>query len=524
MRFLPVGANSMLVELADLEASQALLAGLLADPLENVVELIPGARTLLVRYAHDIPNAPALAASIRRKAAACVGVGRSRDADCLEIPVVYDGPDLDEAARFMGLGRTELIAAHAAATWTAAFCGFAPGFAYLTCEDPRFDVPRRASPRTRVPAGSVALGGRYASVYPQASPGGWQLIGTTELPMFDPQRSPPALIQPGRPVRFSARGGKVYPAPRIAPRDEAPKSFCVVATGFPVLVQDLGRESVAGQGVSSSGAMDRGSLKRANSRVGNDPGAAALEITFGPTVFRAHRAIAVALDGAAERAWIETGTGRVEIDVSRPFAMDGGDELRIPAPASGVRTYLAVRGGFVLEEVLGSSATDTMGNIGPAPLVAGDGLGLADRPALCVDPVPARRGDFPRAGETVTVPVTLGPRTDWLTGESIESLLAQPWEVTAESSRVGVRLSGDPLRRRDPRELPSEGAVKGAVQVPHSGQPVVFMADHPVTGGYPIVAVIAPRALDIVGQLPPGARIRFAADRPFSPIAPEGSR
>lgn len=518
LRFLPVGPRALLVELPDLAATLALFDALAADPVPGVAEVIPAARTLLVRAAPGAAADGRLAAAIAARASRATA-RRENAAEAIEIPMVYDGEDLAEVAAHLDLTVAEVIAAHQAATWQVAFCGFAPGFAYMTCEDPRFDLPRRASPRARIPAGAVGLAGRFCGVYPKASPGGWQLIGTTPTPMWDLARDPPALLHPGGRVRFVERRSAVHATPAApAERPASVVGLRVVATAFPVLMQDAGRSGQAAHGISGSGAMDLPSLRRANRRAGNPPDAAALEITLGPTRLSVDAPATLVLDGAADRAEIEAGPARIPVDVTRPFALDPGEVLVIPPPARGMRSYLARRGGFDAPRLLGSAATDTLAGIGPDPLGAGAAIGFADNPALAVDGEPAAHTWLPAAGETVLLPVTLGPRADWFPDAAVALLLAQDWEVTAQSSRVGVRLAGDPLMRDDARELPSEGTEHGAIQVPHSGQPVLFLADHPLTGGYPVIATVLPDALPLAGQIPPGARIRFTADHPFSPI------
>jgi KipI family sensor histidine kinase inhibitor len=522
LRFLPVGPRTLLVELPDLEATLALLDALAADPPAETAEVIPGARTLMVRAAPGHKAGRRLAAAIAARAQQATG-RRDSVAEVIEIPVAYDGEDLAEVAAHLQLSVDEVVAAHAAATWQVAFCGFAPGFAYMTCDDARFDLPRRASPRQRIPAGAVALAGRFCGIYPQASPGGWQLIGTTPVPMWDLVRDPPALLHPGARVRFVERGGAAEtpasprtPAPAPPPRP----GVRVLSTTFPILIQDAGRPGQAEQGISASGAMDLPSLRRANRRAGNPADVPVLEITLGPVRLAVDVPATLVLDGAAERAEIEAGGGRVPVDVRRPFALDPGEVLMIPPPARGMRSYLAVRGGFHAPLLLGSAATDTLAGIGPDPLGPGDQVAFAGGRALTVDAFPAIRTGLPASVETVTLPVMLGPRTDWFPMAAVTLLLEQDWEVTPQSSRVGIRLAGQPLLRADARELPSEGTERGAIQVPHSGQPVLFLADHPLTGGYPVIATVLPEALPLAGQIPPGARIRFSATRPFSPIEP----
>ncbi|MEH7827867.1 urea amidolyase family protein [Gemmobacter denitrificans] len=517
MRFLPIGPRSLLVELPDLAAALALFDALTLAALPEVAELIPAAQTLLVRCHPGTHADAALAARIRALPPA--PPRRERSAPAVEIPVTYDGADLAEVAGLMGLDVAGVIAAHQAARWTVAFCGFAPGFAYLTCDDPRFDLPRRASPRPRIPAGSVALAGQFGGVYPQASPGGWQLIGTTTLPMWDPDRDPPALLAPGQEVRFVARAHMTTAgtSPRPAPQ-AAQKGLHVLSAAFPLLVQDAGRSGQAHLGVARSGALDLPALRAANARLGNAPDLPALEITLGPTRLTVDEPATLALAGAADAVWIETATQRLTVDHARPFALDPGEVLAIAAPAAGMRSYLALRGGFDVPRVLGSAATDTLAGFGPPALTAGSVLPFAHTPARAVDPFSAQNTTLPRPGELITLPVTLGPRTDWFPADQVASFLAQDWLVTDQMSRSGLRLQGTALTRA-PRELPSEGTDPGAIQIPHSGQPVLFLADHPLTGGYPVIATLLPDALALAGQIPPGARIRFAAARPFEVIA-----
>jgi KipI family sensor histidine kinase inhibitor len=190
----------VLVEVADLAEVIALRAALRARPVPGVTDVVPAARTLLLRIEPGTDP--------ERVAAAVTGLppapGTGPDpGDTVTIPVFYDGEDLDDVAELTGLTRRGVVEAHTAATWTVAFCGFAPGFGYMVGDDPRLHVPRRGEARTRVPAGSVALAGEFAGVYPRSSPGGWQLLGRTEARIWDLDREPPGLLRPGVRVRFT---------------------------------------------------------------------------------------------------------------------------------------------------------------------------------------------------------------------------------------------------------------------------------------------------------------------------------
>ena len=428
MRFLPVSPRCILIELADLDETLGLFDALSAEPVPGVAEIIPAARTLMVHTAQTVAADADLAAQIVERHSKSTVCRDRQFFATIEIPMIYDGADLADVASYTGLSVAEVIEAHQAATWQVAFCGFAPGFAYMIGNDARFDLPRRSSPRTRIPAGSVALASRYCGIYPKDTPGGWQLIGTTGLPMWDLSRSPPALLHPGVRVRFVEGRRQVYSAtwPIV---DAANPALTLLEAAFPVLFEDEGRRGQGGQGVSASGALDIGALRRANRAVGNPADAAALEITLGPTRFRAAVPVTLAVTGAG-RAYV-AGT---QVVAGTAFALDAGDEVVIEAPQAGVRSYLALRGGFDVAPVLGSCATDTLAFVGPKALKAGAILGCAQRTAAAVG-MPEFQPDLPKAGDLVELPVNLGPRTDWFASEMVELFLSQSWLVTAQICR-----------------------------------------------------------------------------------------
>jgi KipI family sensor histidine kinase inhibitor len=513
MRILPAGSSSILVELASLEATLALLDCLLASKIMGVDEVIPGARTVLVRFD---PSAIDRAQLTEKLGQLDVSIHRARSGNTFDIPVTYNGEDLGEVAELLGWSVEELIRRHADATYSVAFTGFAPGFAYMTSDDIAFNVPRRKTPRVRIPAGSVAIAGQFSGIYPSDSPGGWQLLGTTQMRMWDTARTRAALLAPGDRVRFrDVTKGATVSVPAVSQSALAgrasPGGLVVTRADRPVLYQDFGRPHRADQGVSVSGALDRLALSMANASVGNPKDSPGLEVTFGGLSLLADRPVTLAVTGAPCPISIRARDGAVvNVSHSRPFAVDAGEEVTLEIPGRGMRSYVALRGGFLVDRALESASTDTLAKIGPAPIVRDDVLLPANGPVTFVDPdLPVGR-TLPRAGECLTVDVILGPRTDWFTDESVGLFLSEEWQVTPESSRVGMRLSGaHALERHDGAELPSEGTIFGSIQVPHSGQPVLFLTDHPVTGGYPVVAVVASHHLDMLGQIPIGARIRF---------------
>jgi len=278
-------------------------------------------------------------------------------------------------------------------------------------------------------------------------------------------------------------------------------SLTVIETGPLTTVQDAGRFGQAALGIGRSGACDRASYRLANRMVGNHGGAAVLEVTFGGLVLRADADVVLVLTGARC-----AGTPH-----NAPLALAAGEQLALGAPVTGTRTYVAVRGGIEVPPVLGSRSTDLLAGLGPDVLAAGDrlpvGRGVAQMPGVDVAAV-----RDPEAGDVV-VQVQPGPRRDWFTDRAWASLLKQPYLVTAESNRVGLRLDGEPLERAITGELPSEGMVRGALQIPPSGTPVLFLADHPVTGGYPVVGYVVDDDVDRCGQLRAGQTLRFTTRR-----------
>jgi KipI family sensor histidine kinase inhibitor len=202
---LAYGDRALLVELGDTERVVAWVDALQRQEVAGVADLVPAAETVLV-VADEGVDVRALRAALAAVVLEDAG-SVSSGGDAVEIPVVYDGPDLADVARLTGLSESEVVAAHTGARWRVAFGGFAPGFAYLVGDDDRLHVPRRDSARTAVPAGAVGLAGDYSGVYPRESPGGWQLIGTTDVQMWDLDRDPPALLRPGAAVRFVQADG-----------------------------------------------------------------------------------------------------------------------------------------------------------------------------------------------------------------------------------------------------------------------------------------------------------------------------
>lgn len=557
---LPAGQAAWLVELPDLASVSHLHRALLAAPLDGVCELIPAARTLLVAFDTLRVSAPAMRQALIERAHAAFASSAGDDAspnsnpdDIVQIPVRYDGEDLAEVAATLGLTVQQVIERHSSGQWLAAFGGFAPGFVYLTRatdSDPclSLHIPRRASPRTRVPAGSVAIAGEFSAVYPRQSPGGWQLLGTTPVAMWDLDRSPPAWVRPGQRVQFvpiavdaftslgTAPSSSSSSAPSPSSSDDQSAAIVHLAqTGLQTLIQDTGRPHQAALGVSPSGALDAAAMRAANRAVGNPTNTPVLENLMGGLHLHCQRgSLTVAIAGAAVPLQLRDHEGHIHplppllphaLPHAHTIALDAGDTLMLGTPSAGLRCYVAARGGWSVPQTLGSASTDTLAELGPAPLQRGQhlyaGRAIASHALQAVEaqptPVlsPSEPATLPRVGDVVALRIHLGPRHDWFTPAALELLTGQSWQVSPQSSRVGMRLVGqEPLQRSRSEELPSEGVVTGSIQVPANGQPVLFLADHPVTGGYPVIAVLDAADLDRAAQIPPGAFVRFELSQP----------
>ncbi|MBP2413466.1 KipI family sensor histidine kinase inhibitor [Arthrobacter stackebrandtii] len=531
MRLLDVGELAVLAELDSLAQVMAVQAVLLRSRPPGVIDVVPAARTVLVSC-----DSPAAVRAVRGLLAVPPeGLPEPPPGAVHTIKTLYDGADLAHAAGLAGLSTEALVSWHSGQPWLAAFGGFAPGFMYLSPGRQALDMPRHPSPRTEVPAGSVAAGGGFSAIYPGPSPGGWQLLGRCadvlwDASLWDGSGASPALLQPGDTVQFVPVRELVHvsaAAPSTVSEPDSPgaglhhheSGLAILSPGAFTTVQDLGRPGFAHLGVTASGALDRAALRRANRMVGNPAGrgagAAGLETVLGGLRVRAvgSHVLAVAGSGAELAVAGVAGTARTP-GTNAPFALLDGETLTVTVPtaASALRCYVAVRGGLSVPAALGSRSTDALSRLGPAPLAAGVFLPVG-APAGVVglpEPVPEQ----PEIAELRYLP---GPRHDWFTPESLAALEQAVWRVGADSNRIGLRVEpADPgatalVRTHEAatRELPSEGMADGAIQVPPSGMPVIFLADHPVTGGYPVVGVVLREDLGKAASLAPGARVRF---------------
>jgi KipI family sensor histidine kinase inhibitor len=559
LTFAPLAESALLVRLgkgdvvepAVVAAVWALTAALDERKLPGVEDVVPANATILIGFDPELTEPQTLEREVREIAGALPS-GLDKPAREVVIPVAYGGafgPDLSDVAAHTGLTAEEVVRRHAGAAYRVACGGFAPGWDYLMGLPSELAMPRLADPRTRIPPGSVAIGGAQTGVYPLETPGGWRLIGRTPLRMFDPEREDPFLLHPGDGVTFRPVGVDEYaeleaavgseslagtdeglagflnrdpegtPIPRQARNDERVglASIRVVEPGILTTVQDLGRPGMARYGVAPGGALDRTALMLGNRLVGNELGEAGLEVTLiGPRLeFTGAAVVAVTgadlgarLNGAAMPLW-------------QPVAVADGDELSFQPAAgggNGARAYLCVAGGLAIEPVLGSRSTDLVGHFGGfqgRALRAGDDVARRESPASPDTLMRRRLRTAPPTPErSITARVTLGPQRDRFTEEGIAVFLGEEYGVSTKANRTGIRLSGAPIGHRHGADLVSEGIAHGAIQVPGDGQPIVLLAARQTVGGYVKIATVIGADLDRFAQLRPGATVRFAEVTP----------
>lgn len=284
----------------------------------------------------------------------------------------------------------------------------------------------------------------------------------------------------------------------------------IVRAGPLTTVQDLGRPGYAHLGVGRSGALDQPAHRMANRLVGNPPTAATLETTLGGVALRAlGEPVVVAVCGAAAPVRIDGAPAAW----AAPVYLPTGALLEIGPAVRGVRTYVAIAGGFLADRVLGSRATDLLSGLGPPPLRDGDELAVGPPP-----PVPPAADACPVSApddSSIELAVLPGPRAEHFEAEAWHTLTRSEYRVKDQSNRIALRLEGPVLARRGPDSIPSEGAILGALQVPADGLPILFLADHPPTGGYPVIGVVPGEELHLAAQATPGTRVRFRAASPW---------
>ncbi len=477
----------------------ALQRALLQDAPLGVTDLSPGYVNLYVAFDEALINAATVRAwvqgHLQNLEDAAAPQGRA-----ITLPVRYGGPDLGDVAARTGLSEAEVIRLHSAPDYHVYAVGFTPGFPFLGEVSPALRLPRRATPRSKVPFNSVAIANAQSCVYSLPSPGGWNLLGTALGTIYDPGRAEPFLIAPGDRVRFVPAEGEVPALPAVRelwPELPASAALRVEEPGLLDLLMDAGRDRQAHHGLASSGPLDTRSARFANGLVGNPPGTPLLELTLTGPVLTALRDLVLGVVGFGMQP-----SGH---RVGESFRLRAGQTLRFTPLRKGARAYLAVAGGLETSPFLGSSSTDLLGRVG-RPLRAGDVLGLASpgtaRPGFVNHPL-----GLPHS---VTLRLRPGPQAS---REALLALGSAPFRI-AGADRMGLRLSGPPVPGG---QVVSEATPHGAVQVTPAGDPIVLLADRGRIGGYTKPAVVHPHDLPLAAQLRPGQLVYFKPDLSGSP-------
>lgn len=441
----------------------------------------------------------------------------------IEIPVVYgaeESLDLDFVARATGMSREQLIKKHSEALYQVEFLGFAPGFAYLSGLPSELRVPRKSTPRLKVPRGAVAIAGEQAGIYPEESAGGWQILGKTDLQLFNPERSPASLLSPGDRVKFIP-----VPAAEHAPflrethlahdQSQAGYQIEILSGGFQASLQDEGRRGLTHLGVSPGGAADPMAMVIANRLVGNSDHACAIEMAAMGASLKFHVDTWIALTGGVAALTLDGHS----LSMWTSYKARAGDSLRIGAIESGLRVYLAVDGGVECESLLGSRSTnlgEKWGGFQGRELVNGDflnkGTDIATAPGLRRARSSVRKFFGSYESDHCRIRILRGAQWNWLSEKAQRIFTTQSFQVTAEANRRGIRLEGIELERADEfagNELVTEGVSAGTIQVPQGGQPLILFCEQQTTGGYPKAAEVITADLWRLGQLRPGSYVSF---------------
>jgi UDP-N-acetylmuramate dehydrogenase len=520
-RIREAGDSALLVELEPVidpgvnARAVAIANALRREPLPGVRDIVSTYRSVAVFFDPLRTDLGAVTAAIHRASDAGP---RAWDRPPIDVPVVYggdSGPDLEDVAAFGGCAARDVIERHTSPMYRVFMVGFLPGFAYMGTVDDAIAAPRRATPRLRVPAGSVGIAGKQTGIYPCDSPGGWQIIGHANVEVFDASRTPPALFAPGDRVRFIAvSGGPLRPAPHESraglhspPDGTGPglygpasiRSVTVLRPGLSTTVQDEGRWGHQNFGVPVSGPMDSVAHRLANAIVGNPRDAATLEATLMGPELRVEQETAAAITGADLSATLDG----VEVPRDAPVRCRAGSVMRFGPRRAGVRAYVAFGGGISTPPVLGSRATHVVGRLGGVEgraLQPGDRLPLGETTGRSIHRKDAR---WSRPNEQGTrLRVLPGPQDGYFTAEAMTALQQTRFTVSPQSDRMGYRLTPErPVAFEATGTMISDVTFLGGLQVPPSGSPILLMADRQTAGGYPQIVTVITADLPLAGQL-----------------------
>ena len=436
--------------------------------------------------------------------------------------------DLLTIAKASKLSPEQVVTLHKSSLYTVDILGFMPGFAYFSGLNPKLRLPRLASPRPAVPKGSVAIAELQTAIYPRTTPGGWNIIGRSPNVLFDIEHNPPGLFMAGDQMQieeisldeFQRLDKQSHPPEIIRALDKDKASIELLQSGTFTSIQDNPRSGLSHWAVGPGGACDLSSLHLANALVGNPLDAAAIEMTSSGPSLLFHETTCIAWVGAECDGIID---GQ-RIPGNRPIWLKKGTTLKFSSLNPGFRTVLAIGGGLKLPNILGRAGSHISADIGPKRLEKGDLLQLKDPKAplrspflknlLREDALPCFpkwhvRSPFLPINAITRVHCLAGPHLSFLTVKERESFWSTTWKVSKQSNRMGVRLEGDFKLKKDLPNIPSQAITFGTVQFPPSQEPIIMLAEHQTTGGYPRLAEVIHADLTKLAQVKPGNAIQL---------------
>lgn len=550
VRFWPVGDRALLVEFGrEVDEKINTRVHQLAEKIKElrdpaVIETVPAFASLLVHYEPSFRKYGPMCTWIRSVLKQITDVQKAAQR-IVKIPVCYGarfGADLHDMEKMLHLDMDEIIAIHSATDYKVHMIGFLPGFPYLGGLDKRLACPRLDTPRVKIPAGSVGIGGAQTGIYPVASPGGWRLIGQTPLVMYDPEREEPTLLKAGDYVRFvpisldewyeirrAADRGTYEPeiiysdtirkakqertdiqekTKVLETKKESQMKLTVTYPGTLTTVQDRGRFGMQEFGITQCGAMDQDACNLANRLVENDGSEAVLEMTVMGASFSIEGKGLIALTGAD----MQPKLNHVPIPMNQAIPVKSGDVLEMGMAVNGCRSYLAVSGGFDIETVMGSRSTDLKSGIGGfcgRALRVNDVLYGSETPIVIGNTrLKVQRKPY---SQSITLRFIPGPQADMFSREAMQGFLQAVYKVDAKSDRMGCRLEGPAITALNGTDIVSDGIAAGSIQVPANGKPIVLMSDHQTTGGYAKIGTVISADLPKLAQLMPGGQVKFQA-------------
>lgn len=457
----------------------------------------------------------------------------------ISIPVCYEdqefAPDLEKVCAHAKMTKEEVIRLHSASEYLIYMMGFLPGFPYLGGMDESLNTPRLESPRTKIPAGSLAIGGAQTGLYPVESPGGWNIIGRTPLKLFDLSRNPQFLYRAGDKIRFmpvsrhefdhfdedrwmKEEFGALATATAASTAPCKKETFAcgggikILAAGLLTTVQDSGTRGYQKYGISQSGAMDQISFRLANMLCENDENAACLETTLsGPDISFVNECDFVLTGAVFEAATLD---GQ-NIEMNKKYHAAAGSKLSCGIASKGLRSYIAFSGGILVPELFGSRSTNLKSKSGGyygRKLESGDQLALGYKKEgrapgqNAVEPGEAEVTVFP--GEILTLKCQKSSQTDFFDEECLKRFTSLVYTIAPQSDRMGIRFTGESLNCGK-TDIISDAIPLGAVQITSAGLPVVMASDRQTTGGYAKIACVKKESMCCLAQAIPGTKVRF---------------